>query len=380
MTSQLSSEPTWVCSNESLAEHCQQWVAQDAIALDTEFIRQITYYPRPGLIQLATTDAIYLIDPLAINQWQPFAALLQNPTVIKVIHACNEDLEVFKLLTDVLPTPLFDTQVAAAFANMGMMIGYQTLLKQILCVDIPKEETLSDWLQRPLSAAQIEYAALDVTYLLSLYDYFRSELGKTDKLKWLDDENRHIIESYDSVKPEDAWQEVGRANQLRPQQLAVLQALCLFRETEAREANLSRNRIIPKGALWNLARYQPRTLTALQHTPDMRFGAVQNYGEEIIAIIRQARTTPKDQCPAPLTKALSPAAQEQSDYVKAWLTERARQLDIPAELVLNSKFIMALMQSWIKTGEFTLSNTLTGWRRDMIGIPLVRQLNALNKA
>ena len=380
MTSQLSSEPTWVCSNESLAEHCQQWVAQDAIALDTEFIRQVTYYPRPGLIQLATTDAIYLIDPLAINQWQPFAALLQNPTIIKVIHACNEDLEVFKLLTDVLPTPLFDTQVAAAFANMGMMIGYQTLLKQILCVDIPKEETLSDWLQRPLSAAQIEYAALDVTYLLSLYDYFRSELGKTDKLKWLDDENRHIIESYDSVKPEDAWQEVGRANQLRPQQLAVLQALCLFRETEAKEANLSRNRIIPKGALWNLARYQPRTLTALQHTPDMHFGAVQNYGEEIIAIIRQARTTPKDQCPAPLTKALSPAAQEQSDYVKAWLTERARQLDIPAELVLNSKFIMALMQSWIKTGEFSLSNTLTGWRRDMIGIPLVRQLNALNKA
>ena len=265
------------------------------------------------------------------------AKLLQNPNVVKVLHACNEDLEVFKLLTETVPTPLFDTQIAAAFANIGIMMGYQALLKQILSVEIPKEETLSDWLQRPLSDAQVEYAALDVAYLLPLYEYFRAELGKTDKLTWFYDENRLLIASQDSVKPEDAWQEVGRANQLRAQQLAVLQALCQYREIEAREANLSRNRIIPKGALWNLARYQPRTLTALQRTPEMRSAAVQNYGDKIIAIIRQARTTPKDQCPTPLIKSLPPAAQEQNEYVKTWLTARAQQLDLPIELVLNSK-------------------------------------------
>jgi hypothetical protein len=151
----------WIRDNDSLGQHCAEWQHLPFVALDTEFMRVDTFYPIAGLIQIGDGERAYLIDPLTIDNWQPLAALLENPAVVKVLHACSEDLEVLLRLTGSLPAPLFDTQLAAAYLNLGFSMGYSRLVKEVLDLDLPKGETRSDWLQRPLSETQISYAAED---------------------------------------------------------------------------------------------------------------------------------------------------------------------------------------------------------------------------
>ena len=230
----LSPESVWINNNQSLEDYCKRWSSLDAIALDTEFIRTDTFYHQPGLIQVGTGTDVFLIDPLAIDQWQPLARLFEDSSVVKVLHACSEDLEVFKLLTDIVPEPLFDTQLAAAFANLGYSLGYQTLLKQVLNIDLPKDETRSNWCQRPLTDAQVRYASLDVAHLLEIYQRLDQLLVPTPKKAWLEDECLAMTQNVLPFDPENAWKEVKRGWQLRPQQLAVLKALCHFREVASR--------------------------------------------------------------------------------------------------------------------------------------------------
>ena len=134
-------DPIWVTDNDTLATYCTQWLKLDAIALDTEFIRTDTFYPKPGLIQLGTGTEVFLIDPLKIDHWQPFAELLDSNQVTKVLHACSEDIEVFHLLTGSKPVAMFDTQLAASYAGLGYSLGYQNLLKTLLDIDLPKDAT-----------------------------------------------------------------------------------------------------------------------------------------------------------------------------------------------------------------------------------------------
>ncbi len=149
----------WIRDDDSLALHCAQWQSLPFVALDTEFMRVDTFYPIAALLQIGDGKSAWLIDPLLINDWRPLSALLENPAVIKVVHACSEDLEVLLRLTGSLPVPLFDTQLAAAYLNLGFSMGYSRLVQEVLNIDLPKGETRSDWLQRPLSETQISYAA-----------------------------------------------------------------------------------------------------------------------------------------------------------------------------------------------------------------------------
>lgn len=369
-------EPIWINKNQSLVHYCQQWANLDAIALDTEFIRTDTFYPQPGLIQACTGKEIFLIDPLHITQWIPLAGLLNNTQVVKILHASSEDLEVLKLITGTVPKPLFDTQLAAAFVNLGFSMGYQALLKQLLNVDLPKEETRSNWLQRPLSTAQIRYASLDVAHLPTLYQQLQQRLASSPKLAWLDDECQALTLNVLPYDPENAWKDVKRGWQLRPQQLGVLKALCSFRETQSRNDDIPRNRVIPKGSLWPLARFQPKTHKALQTTPEMRGSVLRRYGEQIIDIIRASSQLPEAQRPPKLPAPLPKSAKEAGKHIKKHLNNMAIRLELPIELLNPSKLTSALLRCWLENGYFTLPDTLSGWRRANIGAPLVQQLNA----
>ena len=167
----------WICDNDSLGQHCAEWQQLPFVALDTEFMRVDTFYPIAGLIQIGDGVRAYLIDPLTIDNWQPLAALLENPAVIKVVHACSEDLEVLLRLTGSLPVPLFDTQLAAAYLNLGFSMGYSRLVQAVLDIDLPKGETRSDWLQRPLSETQVSYAAEDAVHLAEVFIRLRPRLS-----------------------------------------------------------------------------------------------------------------------------------------------------------------------------------------------------------
>ncbi|HEY0892485.1 MAG TPA: ribonuclease D, partial [Cellvibrio sp.] len=165
----IPSEPIWIDQDDQLTELCAVWRKQAAIAVDTEFMRSDTFYPIAGLLQIGDGKGCYLIDPLAIKNLAPLRELMLDTAVTKVLHSCSEDLEVFQRWLGVVPAPLFDTQIAAAFAGLGFSLGYSGLVKNLLTIEIPKDETRSDWLQRPLSVAQLNYAALDVAHMLVVY-------------------------------------------------------------------------------------------------------------------------------------------------------------------------------------------------------------------
>lgn len=372
-------EPVWIDNNQALDHYCREWSALNAIALDTEFIRTDTFYPQPGLIQVGTTSQVFLIDPLTINQWQPFKDLLEHPGTVKILHACSEDLEVFKLLTGTVPSSLFDTQLAAAFANLGFSLGYQSLLKQLLGIDLPKDETRSNWRQRPLTEAQIRYASLDVTHLLEVHEQLLKRLSGQPQKDWLLEDCAALTRNILPADPENAYREVKRAWQLRPQQLGVLQALCIFREGEARRADVPRNRVIPKGSLWPLACYQPDNRNALKVIQDMKPPVIRSYGDQILAIIKNSSKLPKKQLPAPLPSPLPKSAREYGKAIKKVLTKQAHTLDLPVELLLPGKVTTPILRTWLTTGQFALPESITGWRREIIGQPLINHLVQLDQ-
>ena len=372
-------DPIWINRNEDLESSCQQWSKLPAVALDTEFIRTDTFYPKPGLIQLGTGQDVFLIDPLTIDQWQPFADFLENRNVIKVLHACSEDLEVFKSLTGAVPNRLFDTQLAAAYANIGYSLGYQALLKQLLNIDVPKDETRSDWRQRPLTDAQIHYASLDVVHLLTVYQQLIQLLSDKPHGDWVWEDCATMTQGVLASDPDNAWKEVKRAWQLRPQQLAVLKALCIYREQESRRLDVPRNRVIAKGSLWPLARYQPKNKRALSGVQDMKPGVLRGHGDAILSIIAKATQTDKSQWPGTLPPPLPKSAKEYGKQIKDIMAKQAKTLQLPVELLLPGKTTTPILRSWLNHGAFSLPNSLNGWRRDVIGKPLIAQLNQITE-
>ena len=186
-------EPQWVRENSELVEVCRRWQEQAYIAVDTEFVRTTTFYPEAGLIQVADSEGPVLIDPLTVSDWTPLKEVFENPLVVKVFHACAEDLEVCRQLTGTVPTPVADSQIGGALAGLGGIMGFQRLVKEILNINLPKEETRSDWLKRPLREEQIEYAVADVHYLYRLYPRLMSLLKKLNRQSWLAEECERLL-------------------------------------------------------------------------------------------------------------------------------------------------------------------------------------------
>ena len=188
----MAIEIHWIRDDQSLAEHCRDWHQLPFVAVDTEFMRVDIFYPKAGLIQIGDGQRAFLIDPLLIGNWQPLADLLEDCGVVKVLHACSEDLEVLLRLTGKLPQPLFDTQLAAGYLNLGFSMGYSRLVQEVLGIELPKGETRSDWLQRPLSETQISYAAEDAVHLAELFTVLRPRLSD-DKYAWVLEDGAELV-------------------------------------------------------------------------------------------------------------------------------------------------------------------------------------------
>lgn len=243
-------EIQWIRDDASLAQQCREWRTQPYLALDTEFMRVDTFYPAAGLVQVGDGRQEWLIDPLLIQDWSPFAELLEDERVVKVLHACSEDLEVFLRLTGSLPVPLFDTQLAAAYLGMAHSMGYSKLVKEVLDIDLPKDETRSDWLQRPLTEMQMRYAADDVQHLAQVYLALDARLSE-EKRAWLLEDGAELVANLcRESDPREAYREVKLGWRLRPQQLAVLRELCAWREEQARLRNRPRNHVLRERTLW----------------------------------------------------------------------------------------------------------------------------------
>lgn len=368
----IPTEPIWIAQDQELAELCARWRQQAAIAIDTEFMRSETFYPIAGLIQVGDGRGCYLIDPLAITDFSPLRELLLDSAVTKVLHSCSEDLEVFQRLLDLVPSPLFDTQIAAAFAGYGFSLGYAGLVKAVLNIDVPKEETRSDWLQRPLSVAQLKYAALDVAHMLVVYGKLLQQLKATGRLQWVKEDCADLVTN--ARQPDDftqAYRKVGFAWKLRSQELATLQQLCIWRETEARERNVPRNRLVKEPVLWEIARRQPSDLEQLQRIRDLPPRTLRDYGEQLLAIVAASGASDPASWPERLPPPLAIREAAQLKRLKKHVRDLAEKLDMPVEIFVRKKEYEELLRSGLHGEEFVLPSRLQGWRFEVVGQTLL---------
>ncbi len=375
MTGELP-DPIWIDSDSVLRQIEPLWFESDAIAIDTEFLRTDTFYARPGLIQLSDGVQVWLIDPLAIEDFSPLSRLFLCPSVIKVFHSCSEDLELLYRLVGSLPQPLFDTQIAAGFAGKGFCVGYQRLVSMLLEVDLPKDETRSDWIKRPLTSTQIHYAALDVYYLLKAFRVLYSELEVAGKLSWLLQEGETL--AVNAGKNDDFdqyYRQVKVAWKLFPDQLAVLRALCEWREINARQQDIPRNRLVKEQVLWDIAKYLPTKMDQLRRINGVGNELCQRHGKHLLSLISKAlqdKNTFPSRLPFPLPASCKPMVKR----IRQYCSEKAEEIGVEPELLIRKKQIDALLQSGVRSvDQFCLPAILGGWRADVFATELVDVLN-----
>ncbi len=366
----------WIRDDASLAQHCAAWRTQPFVALDTEFMRVDTFYPKAGLIQVSAGQGAYLIDPLLIRDWAAFAALLADPAVIKVLHACSEDLEVFQRLTGTLPTPLYDTQLAAGYLGIGFSMGYSRLVQEVLSIELPKGETRSDWLQRPLTELQVAYAAEDTQHLAEVYQRLDAQLSD-EKRAWLLEDGAELVANLRrEIDPDELYREGKLAWKLSRQQLAVYRVLYAWREREAKRRDVPRNRIVREHSLWPLARFQPADLGALARIEEMHPRTVRQDGETLLALIRNAAATSPEQWPEPVAEPLPLEASALLKKLRAVGQAEAQRLHMAPELMLRKKSLEALLKTGFPNGPYQLPDNLRGWRRERMGQALLDTLAA----
>lgn len=371
--SAAAKDPIDVTDNRQLAEYGRRWRDCPLLALDTEFVRETTFYPIPGLVQIGDGEREYLVDPLSVDDWSPLRELFAAP-VAKVLHSCGEDLELCNRLLDAVPTPLFDTQIGAALAGLGFSLSYQALVQTCLGIAVEKEHTRSDWVARPLSAAQRHYAALDVAYLPELYRQLAERLSALGRFEWWREEGERLAAaSREPADPQAYYLKLGAGWRLRGAQLVALQRLCVWREAEARGRNVPRGRILKDAQCIELARCLPRNAAALAAVPELAPQQVRREGNTLLAIVEAARDTPPELWPRPVPAPLPRERAGSLQRLRQLAAARAAELNVPAELLARKRDC----ESVLRSGE--LPEGLTGWRRAVIGddlVALAREMGA----
>jgi ribonuclease D len=248
-----------ITTTSELAAFCATAEKHDYLSVDTEFMRDKTYFPKLCLLQMATPDSAVIVDPLAEGiDLSPVFALMQNKAITKVFHAARQDIEIFFLLSGHTPRPIFDTQIAAAVCGYGESVSYETLVNKIVGAEIDKSSRFSDWAARPLSEQQLNYALSDVTHLRVIYTQLRDQIGKAGRTSWIAEEHAFLTDpSLYHIEPAEAWKRLKFGN-MRPKNLAALRELASWREIEARKSNVPRGRIAKDEALMELAIILPR--------------------------------------------------------------------------------------------------------------------------
>lgn len=374
---QSAKQPHWIRDSETLAQYCARWQQLSMVVLDTEFMRVDTFYPRPGLIQLADEHQCYLIDPLTIEDFGAFVELMADERVLKVVHAGSEDLELLLHSYGVLPAPLFDTQVAAAFAGWGFSMGLQRLVDHALGVQLGKGETTSDWLQRPLSPEQELYAALDVAYLPAIALALREQLSRLGRLEWVMEECAQQRLGVIDTDPE-GWSYYQRFSQvwnISDVKRAGLRDLTAWREQASRARDIPRNRILRNQHLLTIIERWPTTLQELNRVPELRRRVVREDGETILACLAGAEQSAIDNPPAPIQRPLHYAWNKRIKALKAIGREVAEELNIAIEVLLRKRDIDALIQTRDEAGHYQLPPSLAGWRKALVGDRLIACLN-----
>ncbi len=369
---------TLIDTDAALADAGRHWSQAPVLGLDTEFVRTNTFFHKLGLIQVSDGRASWLVDPLAARDLSPLAEAFRSPGV-KVLHSASEDMEVFYRALGVLPEPLFDTQVAGALAGAGAFLSYQKMVSALLGVELAKEETRTDWIARPLSAAQLAYAAEDVAFLLPLYERLARELDSQGRLSWALEDSASLLDtSRFAEDAEGAYLRVKGAGRLDRRQLGALRILAAWRDREARRRDLPRSFVLKDDFLLALATRRPKVARDLQRLPpfDPRQGARD--GATWLQLLDEAESLPESELPERLAgKPFSPAVRELENRLRERVRERAAELNVPPEVLAPRRTLDALLRLTVGREDPRLPRELLGWRREVIGEDLLREALAV---
>jgi ribonuclease D len=342
----------WITHPAELEQRYQQH--PDRIGLDTEFIRERTFWPQLALVQMAVGDEILLIDPLIPGMTDALKPWLTDTSITKVMHSASEDLVAFKHTCGVLPRPLFDTQIGAALAGIGGGMGYQKLVAAITGVTLPKGETRSDWMRRPLSPTQLEYAADDVVHLFALHDEIRSQLEQKGRTAWLQEDSERLLASVDD--DEDRWPHVSmRAAQfLDAASQRRLLRLLRWRDVQARQSDRPRSWILDNELATTLARNPPADTDALLRLMERFPKAPRRLAQPLL----QALTTPlEDEAQAPLASQPTDASKNTIKRLQDAVSARASELGLPDGVLASRRHL----ETWLESGQWPA--LLGQWRR-----------------
>jgi ribonuclease D len=335
------------------------------IGVDTEFIREKTFFARLCLVQVAAPDRVYCVDPLAGNSMQPFWDATFGKTW--VVHSARQDIEVIFQSSGAMPAALFDTQIAAAFLGMQPQVGYAGLVKELFDVEIPKSHTRADWSQRPLPDALLHYAVEDVEYLLPAYECLRERLEKAGRLEWAEQDSALLLdESLYAFDETQAVQRLKGARNLRGQRRSAAERLAVWREAEAARRNRPRQWIMRDSVLLEIALALPRTLAALRAIEGVPEKLVNRVGEELLAVVARSASDSHDYQPPP-----APSEQQKKlmKSMQSTVAECAGELGISPELLAPRKELSGAILS-----EQRESRVFQGWRRELIGDRLLQLL------
>ncbi|MEX0338223.1 MAG: ribonuclease D [Arenibacterium sp.] len=360
-------------TTEELKAFCKAAAREDYVTIDTEFLRERTYYYKLCLVQIAMPgdddENAVLVDPLTDGlSLEPLYELFRNTSVVKVFHAARQDLEIFWVEAQVFPEPLFDTQVAAMVCGFGEQVGYETLVRKIARASVDKTSRFTDWSRRPLSKAQQAYALADVTHLRQIYEYLNTELEKTSRKRWVEEELEILTNpaTYE-IQPDAAWQRVKtRTNS--PKFLAIVRELAAFRESYAQSNNVPRNRVFKDDALVELASAKPSNLGDLSGLRlllrEARKGTI---ADGIIAAVKRGVECPPDRMPKPdRTREKLQINPALADLLRVLLKSKAEESGVAARLIASSADL-----DLIAAGRRDVT-ALSGWRHEVFGTDALR--------
>lgn len=353
-------------TTEALDKACQELAKSDFITIDTEFLRETTFWPVLCLIQMASPELEVLVDPMAKGiDLKPFFTLMANSAVTKVFHAARQDLEIIYNLGRIIPHPIFDTQVAAMVCGFGDSVSYDQLVQRTKGVAIDKSSRFTDWSHRPLSEKQLAYALADVTHLRDVYQVLKTELEREGRSLWVAEEMA-ILESpvtYD-LPPEDAWQRL-KMRLKKPQELAVLREVAAWREREARSRNVPRSRVLKDDTIYEIAQQQPKDMEALGRLRTVPKGWERSSGgAAVIDAVNTALALPRAEMPQPQRHVQAPeGAAAATELLKVLLKLISDKQGVAAKVIANTDDLEKIAAE----GDKADVPALQGWRRDLFG-------------
>ena len=361
-----------ITDNNALAAYCQQAANSTLLAVDTEFIRQSTLFPKLGLIQLYDGSQLALVDPLSITDWRPLQQLFAKPELIKLLHSCSEDIEALATVGITQITPLFDTQLAAELLGWGSSMGYARLVEQLSGEILDKSESRTDWLARPLSQTQLQYAANDVHFLFPLYQQLTGQMTPAQQQLLLA-EGQQLMQRREQQLPlEFKYLEIKNSWQLTPRELAVLRELAAWRQQYAMQRDLALGLIIKDIQLIELAKRRPATAESLLNIPGMPPRELRRHAKALIELINTAKELPQTECPQRFYHPSQFAGYKETvTQLTAAVKQASAEHNIPAEFMSVKRQLNEYLNwCWRVTDQerdqLPVPEYLKGWRSEYL--------------